>query len=272
MALAARRWADALAAWALPAEVLSAAPESPWHFDPALFASSARVALASPLTPTHQAAREALLAGQERSLLDVGVGGGAASLPIVPPARRLVAVDQSAAMLELVARLAAERGVETYGVLGHWPEVAPVLSPVDVAVSAHVAYNAPNLDAFVVALTLAARRRAVLELTRTHPQSALNPLWRHFWGLERLEGPTAEDALQVVVEAVGVVPEVIRFQRRADAGGRSLPRPEIVASVRRRLCLPAERDPEIDRMLGPDPELSPPELVTLSWPGAALRS
>src|SRR4051812_28598057 len=95
---AAAVWAEALAAWAIPEDILAAAPESPWGFPVALF----HPAEDGPAdTPSRQAALDALdaLGGSGGSVLDVGCGAGAASLALVPPARRVIGVDSSPDML-----------------------------------------------------------------------------------------------------------------------------------------------------------------------------
>src|SRR3954447_6166391 len=234
---AAGRWAQALAAWAIPDEILAAAPEPPHGFPTATFVHGAVAALEAPLTPSHRRALDVLPEGG--SVIDVGAGAGAASLPIAGRAGRLVAVDSSAEMLDALRALAPD-GVDIETVQGRWPDVAAGVPSSDVVVCAHVAYNVPDLGVFVSALTDHASRRVVLELTEMHPQSRLSPLWRHFWGIDRPTTPTAEDAIEVVREAVGA--EVgVEWERwvRPDPGvcpGRT--DEEIVALARRRLCLP----------------------------------
>ena len=174
-------------------------------------------------------------------------------------------------MLDALRGLAPpDLDVET--VQGRWPDVASAVDRADVAVCAHVAYNAPDLGAFVAALTDHAARRVVMELTEVHPQSGLSPLWRHFWNVDRPTTPTADDAVDVVREVVG--PEVdVRIERwvRPDPGvcpGRT--DEEIVALARRRLCLPSSKDPEIAALLGPNPRLAPSAVVTVWWPGCRV--
>src|SRR3989442_8618469 len=94
---AAERWREALASWAIPEEILARAPESPWGFPVELFASRAQAGPRN-LAPSNRRALEALPEGG--SALDVGCGAGAASLALVPKARRLIGVDSSAGMLE----------------------------------------------------------------------------------------------------------------------------------------------------------------------------
>ena len=259
---AATRWADALAAWAIPEEILAAAPESPWGFPTAVFAAAARQGLEGPLTVTHRRALEALPEGGV--VLDVGAGAGAMSLPLAPPAGRIIAVDSSAAMLaELCALAAGTVVVDT--VEGRWPDVSPGVGRAEVVVCGHVAYNVTDLDEFVVELTDHAVHRVVLELTTTHPQSALSPLWKRFWSLDRPREPTAATAIEVIEEATGAVVSSERWERRTPVSGRT--DAETVAWARKRLCLPPSADQEIAAALGPNPRLAPAEVMTLWWPG-----
>jgi SAM-dependent methyltransferase len=238
------RWAEALAAWAIPEEILAQARESPWELPPQAFASRAERALESAHSPTHQLALEALPAGG--TVLDVGAGGGAASLPLAGSADLIVAVDQSQEMLDRMADLARGR-VRLQTVRGVWPEAAQTVPLVDVAVCANVAYNVPGLSEFILALGARARRRVVIELTWHHPQASLSWLWERFWGLSRPESPTAADAADVVREALGRPVEVERWQRgEVDPSG---PSPEEVAWVRRRLCLDPSREAELAAVL-----------------------
>ncbi len=262
MTAAARRWAEALAGWDIPSEILERAPESPWGCPTGLFAHSAEDAVAPDARPS-PTARHALAALPDGgSVLDVGAGGGAASLPLAPPAARITAVDQSAGMLEAFAALAGRRGLDHLEVQGTWPDVAPQVEQADVVVCAHVFYNVGDLEPFVAALTDKARRRVVAELTAVHPQESLNPLWRRFHDLDRPTHPTADDALAVVTE-MGLDAGVERWE--APGRWEHFPPEELVTFTRRRLCLPPERDPEvaeaIDELFTPGPR----SLVTLWW-------
>lgn len=264
---AARRWTEDLAAWAIPPEILDSAPEPPWSCPTGLFARSAEDAVgpeAGSAWPSARRARQALPEGG--SVLDVGVGGGAASLPLAPPASRITGVDQSPDMLAAFADLAERLGVTHAEVEGNWPDVASTVEPADVVVCHHVAYNVPDLAAFAEALTAKARYRVVVELSAAHPQSNLNPLWLRFHGLERPSGPTADDAAAVLAE-LGL--EVGRERWEAPSRWTASHGAEVVAFVRRRLCLPPERDPEVADALGSDFGLGPRPMVTMWWTGAA---
>ena len=254
-----RRWSAALAEWAIPQEILDRAPESPWGFPPSLF-RAAHEDLVNPDTPSHQRALEALPEGG--IVLDVGVGAGRSSLPLVARAGCVVGVDESESMLASFADAAGELGVRHRTVQGRWPEIASEAGAADVVVCHHVLYNVSQLSPFVGALTAAARRRVVAEITASHPQLALNELWLHFHGLERPTRPTFSDAL-AVLEEMGLDVKIERWQRRR--APHSVDRAKLVAFVRRRLCLPADKDPEVDALLAEDHVTRPMDLVTLWW-------
>jgi SAM-dependent methyltransferase len=236
------QWRDELAAWAIPEEILATAPEPPWGFPVRLWRVGDE---GGDESPSRSRALEVL--PPHGSVLDVGCGGGRASLALVPAPGTIVGVDESADMLAAFAEAAAARGVAHAEVLGAWPDVADTVEAADVVVCHHVAYNVPDLGAFAVALTRRARRRVVLELTELHPLVATAPLWKHFHGLDRPTGPTADLACAVLRE-VGIEPGVERLTVESGQPDRSL----LVAFTRRRLCLPARRDAEVDEALGPD--------------------
>lgn len=260
---AAESWAAALAAWAIPAEILARAPESPWGFPPFAFARAAERSVLGPRTPTAIRALEALPEGGV--VLDVGSGAGAATLPLAGRAGRIVAVDQSRAMLDEMARIAGPAAARLRLVEGAWPEAAPVAGRADVAVCANVAYNVADLAPFVEALTAAAEVGVVMELTAVHPMTPLNWLWEHFWDLDRPRAPTAEDAASVVFEATGLRPEIQRWEGTGGLGDHT--GPEELAWLRRRLCLDSRCDQELAELLGSHPARPAEEMVTMWWPG-----
>lgn len=253
---AAARWRDLLEARAIPAEIRAAAPKDPSRHDPARF-----VPPATPKdTPSRRAALR-LLGDAGGTVLDVGCGGGAAGLALVPKMTQLTGLDPSADMLRVFERACTERGVPHRSVLGPWPDAAPEAGAADVVVCHHVGYNTSDLGPFVVALGAAARRGVVVELHAVHPGAWLDPLWEHFHGLHRPPPATVDDVLPVFAE-VGIRPEVQRWTRPAQPRH---PEAEVEFSLRR-LCLPAERRDEVAEAvarLGPRHR----DLVTISWSG-----
>jgi SAM-dependent methyltransferase len=268
------RWRAQLEAWAIPEEILAAAPESPWGFPVGLFRARAeRAGAGSRPTPSNREAARWLPPGG--GVLDVGAGGGAASLPLAGVAGRVVAVDESSAMVEAFLAAAAGAGLRAEGVQGRWPEVAVRVGPADVVVCHHVLYNVADLAPFAAALTDHARRRVVVELTDRHPLVGLAPLWRRFHGLERPSGPTAGDAA-AALRALGL--DLRRQDWESDDRLGFDRFEELVAFTRRRLCLPADRDAEVAEALleagthevgGVWVGAGPRRVSTLSWAGSA---
>ena len=271
------QWKRDLSGWGVPEAIVNAAPEEPWVFPTGVFAGRARRQVVDRAGPSYRRAEEALPVGG--SVLDVGSGAGAASLPLAAKASRITAVDADPGMLSSLATVAAELPVNPAGqrpelvtVEGRWPEVGDRVPVADVAVCHHVLYNVMDLRPFVEALGDHARRRVVVEMTEHHPVEPMNPLWLRFHGLGRPVGPTWEDA----VEAISSLGHVVGTERSDSAPLHLYDSfEEMVAYHRRRLCLPASADPEIAvalEELGVDP--SHPvglgrgrPLVTLWWAG-----
>lgn len=247
----AESWSDALASWAIPQQILDAAPESPFGFPAELFVRRGERAMDDPSeepTPTTIRAFEAL--GDGGTVLDVGTGGGATSLPLARLCTGLIAVDGQTDMLEAVTRMASARGVAVTTVLGRWPDAATETPRADVAVCGHVAFNAPDLLPFVSELSAHARRRVVMEMTAKHPLSWMNDLWLRFHGVVRPERPSADDAFALCCALGFDAHREQRVDTEDMAGSGFERRDDAVGLVRRRLCLPAERDDEIGQALG----------------------
>ena len=242
------RWGRELRARAVPDHVLAHAPESPYGFPAELFRRRARAAMARDRTPTTSRAVEAL--GVGGSVLDVGVGGGATSLPLAGHAGRITGVDGQRDMLDAFEAAAREAGVEVDTILGEWPDVADRTPRCDVVVCGHVFYNVADLGPFATALDAHATRRIVVELTERHPLAWMRDLWLHFHDIDWPEGPEAADAAEALRE-LGFDPEGQERTELGDRGGGGFERrQDAVALVRRRLCLPADRDAEIVELLG----------------------
>ncbi len=246
------RWRRQLAARQIPERIIHAAPESPYGFPPEVFRRRAEaIAASGEATPTLVHAREALEPGG--SVLDVGVGGGATSLPLATGAGAvagsIVGVDTQPDMLDAFEATARATGVDARTVLGSWPDVEAEAPETDVVVCGHVLYNVQTVEPFVRALDDHARRRVVVELTREHPIAWMNDLWRRFHALEWPDGPTADDAQEGLGEAGFDVRREDRLTS-GDRGGGFTRREDAVALVRRRLCLTADRDDEVADALG----------------------
>jgi SAM-dependent methyltransferase len=248
-----------LGAWAIPDAVVAAAEVSPYFFDPEVFVAAADDALArAEDSPSDVAAREAL--PEHGSVLDVGAGGGAASLRL--PAARITAVDVSRELLDAFTGRARAREIAADTIEGAWPGVATLAPVADVVVCHHVVYNVAALAGFAAALTEHARRRVVVELTAVHPMAWMTPYWEALQDVPQPEHPTVEDAVAVLA-GLGYAVQRERWTRAVQMIGEN--GPDAVARIARRLCLPADRRPELERMLRAIPPPVRREVETLSW-------
>jgi SAM-dependent methyltransferase len=268
------RWRSDLADWAIPDHITATVPDSsPWVLPREVFARRADRVTAAPSGPSFDQALAAL--DPPGSVLDVGCGAGAACLPLLARCRALTVVDTEADMLDLVAGRAIAAGIDPRRVQGRWPDVAPLAGVADVVTCHHVTYNVAEIEPFLRALTAAARRTVIVEMTARHPLTTLNDLWLRFHGLARPARPTADDLLAILT-GLGIS---ARHQRWTRPGGRDYGSLAELADVtRRRLCLPADRADDVARALiesGTDPDhplelgSAGREVFTIFWDGGA---
>lgn len=255
MRTAAEQWKSDLALWAIPKEILDQAIEKPWIHPPALF----EIPEVIKDSLSHQRAREAMPAGG--SVLDIGCGGGIGAFAITPPAAHVIGVDEQQEMLDLFTNNAAKFGatVETY--LGQWPAVADQTPVADVVTVHHVAFNVGDIVPFLAALNSHARKRVVLEVPIIHPMSNMNEGWRHFWNIVRPTVPVAADLISVLDE-MGIKATIEYFEgeilldKKVDQAN---------AFIRRRLCLPEERQGEVDAFIVDHPLPERRKLAVIWW-------
>jgi SAM-dependent methyltransferase len=260
---AAVRWQEQMGEWAIPAHVLEQAPASPWAHDTTTFAvddTLDRTALSAEVA-------RAVLPRSGGSVLDVGCGGGRAAMSLVPPAERVIGVDESAAMLAAFTQAAADAGVRSMTIQGVWPDVAIETPVADVVTCHHVAYNVAEIEPFIGALTGHARLAVVLVLPSVHPQSAWSPAWKHFWDLDRPLHPTSDD-FGVVLAEMGIEAERWEMPRPSLARGADDPATRVRAGLRR-LCLGEDRFDEMAAFLEANEPPWPMVHTVYRWPGDA---
>lgn len=252
------RWRDDLASWAIPDEILAQAEEKPWVHPVAMFTVDDEI----PDSHSHRVAREAVPSGG--SVLDVGSGGGRASMALVPPAGTLMAVDHQQGMLDAFAEAATRRGVHHREFLGDWQDIADEVPEADVVVCHHVAYNVGEIGPFLQALDVHAQRRVVLELPTRHPMSNMNSLWKRFWDLDRPTRPTA-DQLGDIARALGFDAHVDTWQDETWGRRVEMPQEDRVRFARIRLCLTEDRDADVAAALIEESDQAPREVATVWW-------
>jgi SAM-dependent methyltransferase len=242
---------------------MDGAPETAPTLEPERFRWRPEQDAKQPVRPSRRRALEALPEGG--SVLDVGVGGGASSLGLVPKVGVITGVDGLAGMLESFEASAATAGVAARAVLGTWPEMACEVEAADVVVCHHAMYSVVEIEDFIAALTTRARIRVVVELSAHPPLSVLNPLWRRFHGIDRPDWLVADEA-QAVLAALGLA---VERQDMALPANPPAVTPQHVAFCRRRLFVGPDRDAEIEEFLR---TRSPEDhwVSALWWPGTAV--
>jgi len=144
--------------------------------------------------------------GRRTTVVDVGAGPGRFALALAPHVAQVVAVDPSAAMLDIVRREAGRSGITNVDVVeGRWEEVE--VAPADVVFASYVLPVVPDAPAFLAKLDTVARRHVLVYLGAFTIDAILDPLWRHFHGRPRSPGPSWLDAVAVVRE-MGIEPVV----------------------------------------------------------------
>ncbi len=255
MTSAAEKWRSDLALWAIPKDILDQAPEKPWIHPPALF----QIPDAIKDSLSHQRAREAMPTGG--SVLDIGCGGGIGAFGITPPAAHVIGVDEQEEMLELFSENANRYGVSVETVLGQWPAVSDQTPLADVVTVHHVAFNVGEIVPFLKALDSHARKRVVLEVPVIHPMSNMNEGWKHFWNVIRPTVPVASDLVEVLDE-IGIDATIEYFEgeilldKRVDGAE---------GFIRRRLCLPENRQGDVDAFLASHPLPERRKLAVIWW-------
>ena len=252
-------WKTNLESWVIPQEILDQAEVPPWIHPVELFTIDEETI---PDTFSHRTARSAL--GEGDSVLDIGCGGGVASMALIPPAGTVIGVDNDQAMLDQYAMAATRYGAHHREFLGTWPAIADEVLEADVVVCHHVAFNAPDIAPFLQQLDMHARKRVVLEMPMFHPMSRLSPMWKHFWNLDRPTAPSAHDVV-TIAQALGLNAQIEVWADAVSWGSRNVKSDEQrLALARRRLCLGVDRADELAAYLAEHPE-APVEIATIWW-------
>lgn len=239
------RWRSELEAWRIPEHLLAAADESPYGWSQRAWKRRSHAASTGPEPRTLTVIRSLL--PHRGSVLDVGAGRGRASLPLADAGHRLIAVERDAGMTAGLRADAGERGLSVEIIEGSWPSAAVEIGAVDVVMSAHVVYDVHEIVPFLSAMQDHAHEAVVIELSDTHPWAGLASYYRELHGLERPDGPTADDLVEVIAWMTGEAPQVERWQRTGGLYFEDME--ELREMFGRRLVLPRARWSELDEVL-----------------------
>lgn len=235
-------WRDALAKWAIPESILETSKQSPWKLSPEKFAPTD----ARKTSLTVKRISEFLDRNSEsriNTILDVGCGAGGLSIYFAKDLQQMIAVDGSEEMLAAYRSNWTEQNLDSdklKTLAGIWPNVAPLAGQADLVICANVLFNVSNPCEFIKALDHAANRAVFIEVHEMHPHHVVNPVWKHFWGIDRPDSPTAQD-LVGIVESLGIAPRSERFFR--DPEGPREVDDDLVSSIAQRACInPSDLD------------------------------
>jgi SAM-dependent methyltransferase len=245
----ARAWREMLEAWALPPEISRRASESDgsenqddaWQSMALHFQRMTEEALKEPPGPL--LSRILGRVTPETTVLDVGAGTGRHTLQLAPHVGRVIAVEPSPAMREVLAAEIEKRGLKNVEIVAdRWPEARVPIA--DIVMCANVLYDVQDLVPFISKLDAQARDACFIEITFRHPVARLNELWRRFQGIERPERPDYFDAV-AVLHQIGIYANVQIDRVPTSFWYASLD--EAVAGHRRRLHLAPDpkRDAEL---------------------------
>lgn len=141
----------------------------------------------------------------EDTVLDIGAGTGGWTIPLARRAARVVAVDNSPSMLEVLGRKIAAEGLANVEVhSGTWPEEQAGRH--DHVLAVHSCYGTTDLPGFIAAMTASARRTCYLGITFPIPTSAVTQAAIGLWG-SRWGRPDFVVAYNVMLE-MGLMPNV----------------------------------------------------------------
>jgi precorrin-6B methylase 2 len=117
----------------------------------------------------------------DATILDIGAGTGAWAVLLARHARKVTAVEESPAMIEVMREnLRAEAVANVEVVEGTWPDV--VVEPHDFSLCSHGMYGSPDLPAFIRAMVAATRRACFLLLRATTVDGVMAEATRRVWG------------------------------------------------------------------------------------------
>ena len=141
----------------------------------------------------------------DSTVLDIGAGTGAWSALLARKAKRVTAVEPSAAMIEVMrGDLAAQSIANVAIVQGAWPEVS--VEPHDFSLCSHAVYACPDLAAFLRRMDACTRRTCFLLLRAPSIDGVRAEAARHIWG-QPLDSPNFTVAYNVLLQ-IGIYANV----------------------------------------------------------------
>ena len=203
-------------------------------------------------------------------VLDVGSGAGRYALPLARASAKVIALDPSEAMIQMLRQDAEAEGLEIESHISSWE--AADIAPADIVVCAHVLYPVRDAEPFLRKLDQHALKQVFILMGYEPPVYWIAPYWRMVYGVERIRLPGAIEAL-ALLHQIGIDATLTPLNARLDIGFES---PEAALSAVQsslRLQPEPERDAwlmaELRAQLIPTPNgfrsKIAPQLAVISW-------
>jgi SAM-dependent methyltransferase len=142
----------------------------------------------------------------DQVVIDVGAGGGRLALPLALACKRVVAVEPSPSMCQVLREAATEFGVGNVEVVeSEWMDAD--VEKADVTLCSHVVYTIQDIVPFVRKLQEWAAELVIVILFQSPPQSQIYQLWETVHGEPRHPLPSLPEFRNVLTE-MGVRPTV----------------------------------------------------------------
>jgi SAM-dependent methyltransferase len=200
--------------------------------------------------------------------LDIGAGGGRFALPLALASKRVIAIEPSEGMRQVLRAGMTEHGIDNIDIRDlRWPEGADTVEA-DFSLAAHVGYDIRDIGGFIDAMERATRELCCAMMMDRAPSGGYVRLWEEVHGEHRYQLPGMREFVQLLL-ARGATPE-IRLGRRQT---HSMDEDDVRAGARRRLWLQegSEKDRTLqallDRLLadGSDDFQLPRVVALVTW-------
>lgn len=137
------------------------------------------------------------LLSPEKTVLDVGAGGGRLAIPIAGRAREVVAVEPAEPMVRVLREEAEGAGVHNLRVVrSEW--LAAEVEPADIVICSHVIYPIADVAPFLTKLDAMTRGTCLLYLNAGQPPWEYQDLWLRFHDEPMRPQPTYIDAYNLL--------------------------------------------------------------------------
>ena len=203
-------------------------------------------------------------------VLDVGSGAGRYALPLARAGAKVIALDPSEAMIQMLRQDAEAEGLDIESHISAW-ETAD-MAPADIVVCAHVLYPVRDAEPFLRKLDQHALKQVFILMGYEPPVYWIAPYWRVVYGIERIRLPGAIEAL-ALLHQMGIDATLTPLNTRLDIGFESLEAALGAVQSSLRLQPEPERDArlmaELRAQLIPTPNgfrsKIAPQLAVISW-------